>query len=136
MKPDSEDSSLSEKNVQAQWMEVTKKMGKILKAKLDSGELRNEPYITAMKVIMTKNKDKWYTAVPKVPPFLSTTNHPKNFNWDPNYDFLEIPGKAGAAPDKEIAQQGGGAPNTPPAAGGEQTNAFAGQVASSGSEDF
>jgi hypothetical protein len=132
LKPDNKSDSMEEKNVQMQWIEVTTKIGKMLKPKLDSGALKTDPqFITAMKVIKVENKGKWYTALPKVPPFLSTPNHPKNFEWDPKYDKLEIPQKGGITPDAEMPTQGGGG-----AATGEQTNAFAGEASASGSDDF
>jgi hypothetical protein len=130
-KSDNPSDSLEEKVVQAQWIEVTKKINKVLMEKIKSGEIRDAKFESTLKIVKVKNKDKWYTALPKVPAFISTPNHPKTLDWNAEYDFLEAPVKGGARPDQEIAQQGGGAsaptggPQTPPPS-----------TAASGSDDF
>lgn len=132
LKPDNKSDSLEENIVKAQWLEVTKKLGLALKPLFDDGTLKSDPqFETALKVIKVENKGKWYTSLPKVPPFISTPHHFKNFEWDPQYDRLEIPAK-GAKPDAEIPQQGGTGASAPT----ENTNAFSGQAASSGADEF
>jgi hypothetical protein len=44
-----------------------------------------------LKVVLRESKGKYYSSLPKVPPFISTANHPKEFTLDPKYDIMEIP---------------------------------------------
>jgi hypothetical protein len=117
--------STNETIARENWMEVTKIMGKLLNDKIKAGTTGD----TALKVVLNKNnKDKkYYAGLPKVPPFISTPNHPKDFTYNPAYDIFEIPSGSRPAPDAEnLPQQGA-----------DQTNAFQGQApADSGDQDF
>jgi hypothetical protein len=68
---------------------------------------------TALKVIYALNKGKYYSALPKVPPFVSTENHYKEFRTDnPQYDIFVIPSTrpdAPSAPAPAFGASGGGA---------------------------
>lgn len=44
----------------------------------------------ALKVVYRKVKDKFYSSLPNVPPFISTELHPKTFSTNPQYDKYEI----------------------------------------------
>lgn len=99
------------------WLEVTTQIGKTLKENVLSNASVEK--VCALKIVLVKNKDKFYSGFPKVPPFISTRNHPKDFKYDPNYDLFEIPAHK---PDAEnMPAQGGGAP-----AGGTPPGAFSG----------
>lgn len=69
------------------FMSITKQMGALLKSKLEA----KSDMTCALKVVLVKNKEKYYSGFPKVPPFVSTTNHPKEFTTNPQYDLYEIP---------------------------------------------
>lgn len=62
----------------------------------------------ALKVVVRKSKDKYYSSLPQVPPFISTANHPKDFTINEQYDMFTIPK---LSPDTEKAPQGGAMPN-------------------------
>jgi len=70
----------------------------------------------ALKVVYRENKGKYYSALPQVPPFISTANHPKEFTENPAYDKFVIPK---ITPDHEDPTFSGGA--TVPKAAGEFT---------------
>lgn len=53
-----------------------------------------------LKVVLIKQKDKWYSALPKVPDFISTEKYPKEFTIDNKYDIFEKPGD-GISPSSE-----------------------------------
>jgi hypothetical protein len=78
--------------------------GSVAKAKAIDGDGK-----TALKVVYRYNKKdgKYYTALPQVPPFISTSNHPKEFSVNPQYDILEIP-KLVPDTDNPKTQAGGG----------------------------
>lgn len=98
--------------VKENWLEVVKQIAGLLKTKIAEKKTGD----TALKVVLNENKGKYYAGLPKVPPFISTPNHPKDFTVNPQYDHFEIPAK-GPKPDQELPQQGA-----------DQTNAFAGQA--------
>lgn len=116
---------------QDNWISITQQVGKLLKAKLTAspGGLPCE-----IKVVYSKNKDKYYAALPKVPSFISTTNHPKDFSINPTYDIFEIPSAVPTAMPNQAgglgsaANQAGSANPLPPGGGGTQ--------AASGNDDF
>lgn len=114
------------------WMSITRQVGGFFKKYLEAGK----DATCALKVVYRKQtKDgavAYYSSLPQVPAFISTKNHPKDFVENPQYDSFFIPR---VNPDAETSapQQGGGAPSNQTS---NQTNAFSGQAASSGSEDF
>ncbi len=105
---------------EANWMSITKQVGKLLKDKIAA----KSDMTCALKVVLSKQKDnKYFSALPRVPSFISTTNHPKDFLVNPQYDIFEIPS---FTPDKEIPKQDGG---SSPAA--SEPSAFAGAASNS-----
>lgn len=67
----------------------------------------------ALKVVLQyqKSTNKYFSSLPKVPPFISTANHPKEFSVNPQYDIFEAPS---VRPDKEVSPSGDfGAPSMP-----------------------
>lgn len=66
----------------------------------DGKPKENASIPTALKVVLRLNKkdNKYYTALPSVPNFISTPNHFKEFQVNPQYDIFEIPK---FTPDKE-----------------------------------
>lgn len=116
------------------WMALTKMVGKLLKETV----IGKRDTTCELKLVVNSNKGKHYTGFPKVPPFISTANHPKEFKYDPNYDKFEIPLNT---PDQEklpnqggnIANAGSGVP-----APGSTGGAAGGPLGSvpSGSDDF
>src|SRR6478609_3296830 len=57
-----------------------------------------------LKVVLRENQGKYYSALPNVPPFISTANHPKSLTFDPNYDLVEIPTNKPDAPGSSANQ--------------------------------
>lgn len=55
----------------------------------------------ALKVVYNETKGKYYSGFPKVPPFISTETHPKDFVINPKYDIFEIPSDNAPKPDIE-----------------------------------
>ncbi len=67
----------------------------------------------ALKVVYRVNKGKYYSALPQVPDFISTANHPKDFVANPEYDKFEM---VASRPDQErLPNQEGAQGATPPA---------------------
>jgi hypothetical protein len=111
------------------WIDITTQVGKLLKKKLTEDKIDTtcDLKITLRKVT-TNGKTNYYSSLPQVPPFISTTNHPKEFKVDPKYDIFEQPR---VAPDSESpAPQGTGLTNSPLTAGAGTT------AAASGESDF
>lgn len=104
------------------WLTVTGIVGKSLKEMFAAKKDMTCVLKITLRAQKKEGKTNYYSSLPQVPPFISTANHPKDFRWDPNYDFLEIPT---ISPDKENP-----AKQAAPAA-----SAFAG-TASSGNSDF
>lgn len=100
------------------FMDITKQMGGILKKKMESPGFDNT---CDLKITLKESKGKWYSSFPAIPVFISTKNHPKDFKWDPNYDFLEPPMHT---PDKEKTSQASASSGA-----GAQQSAFAGVAA-------
>lgn len=104
---------------EANWMSITKQVGKLLKDKMAA----KADMTCALKVVLSKQKDnKYFSALPRVPSFISTTNHPKDFTINPQYDIFEIPV---FTPDKEIPTQEGAKPTA------SEPSAFAGAASNS-----
>lgn len=87
------------------WNEYLKMTAQALKVDANGrvGAAVNQP--CALKVVYTQNKGKWYSGLPKVPPFISTANHPKEFDINTQYDKFEI---EKISPDAENNSGGGG----------------------------
>lgn len=84
--------------VKENWLSITRQVGGLLGPKIkEKADMSCD-----LKVIYKKNnKDgKYYSALPMVPPFISTKNHPKEFTTNPQYDIYEIPA---IRPDAEKA---------------------------------
>jgi len=113
------------------WLSITDQIGKLLMTKIRAGQ----DMTCELKVVYSENKGKWYSALPKVPAFISTVNHPKEFKYDPNYDKFEIPlnTPSGGGIPNQGAPAGAGTP-----AGQPTGNAFAGVSSGvpSGDSDF
>lgn len=61
-----------------------------------------------LKVVLRKGTDnKYYSSLPKVPPFVSSEKFPKEFSTNPEYDMYEIPSNS---PDAAAPGLGGLAP--------------------------
>lgn len=127
LKVSGDSKSLVESVVQKNWIEITSQIGKILNPKIVAGTTGD----TSLKVVYNESgkglNKKYFAGLPKVPPFISTPNHPKKFEYNPKYDRYVKPG-GNATPDAELPSQGGG----------DQTNAFenAGSGAAAGDDDF
>lgn len=71
-----------------------------------------------LKVVIVRSK---YSGLPKIPPFISTENHPKSFTVNPEYDIMKIPA---VKPDSETGKAtattatGTSSAGAAPAAGG------------------
>lgn len=65
----------------------------------------NQP--CALKVVLQhqKSSNKYFSSLPKVPPFISTANHPKEFSINPQYDVFE---RQQVRPDTELAPKNNG----------------------------
>lgn len=108
---------------------VTKQIGLLLRKKMQDTDGNANPNFDgkcALKVTLRESKGKYYSSFPMVAPFISTTNHPKDFKFDPNYDKLEIPL---AKPDSEKFSQ------APGAAGGQQAGFQTPNTAKSGADN-
>lgn len=68
----------------------------------------------SLKVVLQhqKSTNKYFSSLPKVPPFISTTNHPKVFSINPQYDIFEVP-KVTPDLEKTNQSQGSGFGNGP-----------------------
>lgn len=114
------------------FLAITKQLGGLLKKKLE--DAKGAGLVCALKVTLRKTKDKYYSSFPQVPPFVSTTNHPKEFKWDPNYDILEAPLNT---PDAEKSSQSqGGQQSAFAGMAGGSPGAGAQQNAADSGEDF
>ena len=69
----------------------------------------------ALKVVYRETKGKHYASLPSVPVFISTENHPKQFEINPQYDKFEIPEIKPDAPKAEFSITAPPAGGTPPA---------------------
>jgi len=79
--------------------------GKALGVQPDGTVAKAKGVATALKVIYKTTKGKNYAALPAVPSFISTVNHPKAFRVDEQYDKFEI---QRVTPDVERPNNGGG----------------------------
>jgi len=86
-------------NFEPMWMDYLKQTAMALGVQADGSVAAAKGKPCALKVVYTLNKGKYYAALPKVPPFISTELHPKEFGTNPQYDIYEIP-KIG--PDTEM----------------------------------
>lgn len=114
------------------WLAVTGMVGKSLKQMIaDKKDMTCALKITLRKQVK-EGKTNFYSSLPQVPPFISTTNHPKDFIYNPQYDLLEIPT---ISPDREgPATQGAANTTATNGSAASQPSAFAGQA--SGNGDF
>lgn len=104
-------------NVETDWIAYIKLTGQALEVDANGVPKKaiNQP--CALKVVYTKTKGKYYAGLPKVPVFISTENHRKEFTTNPQYDLYEIPK---ITPDTEKPQTENNSAFTPPA-GGDQS---------------
>lgn len=112
-------------NFRANWKAITGMVGKSLKEMISS----NKDMTCALKVVLRRStkdgKTSWFSSLPQVPAFISTTNHPKDFTVNPAYDIFEIPA---IGPDREAPAGQGAANGAAPAT----QSTFAGQADSGG----
>jgi hypothetical protein len=100
-------------NIQgATWIDYVKATFVALGVNMTTGEVAKAKAIdadgkTALKVVFkfVKKDSKYYASLPQVPPFISTSNHVKDFTTNPQYDIYEIPS---IKPDGARATPGAG----------------------------
>lgn len=83
--------SLVQANIEANWEEYLRLNAAKLQVQTDGSVVRAKGIKCALKVVYNETKGKYYSGLPKVPPFISTEAHPKQFTINPQYDIFEIP---------------------------------------------